>query len=252
MSFRALAICTLALGLTVTVADTATAASCRSESFQGASYTVCSFDLRQTDLRIFWRDTAGTPYRSFSTLSGALAVDGLSLEFAMNGGMFHDDYSPVGLFIEHGKELKPANTRKGPGNFHMKPNGVFYINGNRAGVMETETFLARRPKTQFATQSGPMLVINGRIHPRFFAGSDSLKRRNGVGVSDSRHVHFAISEGAVNFHEFARFFRERLGCANALFLDGSVSGLYARDLNRDDGWHPFGPIIGAVGRRPKG
>jgi uncharacterized protein YigE (DUF2233 family) len=96
-----------------------------------------------------------------------------------------------------------------------------------------------------------MLVINGKIHPRFVGSSDSLKRRNGVGVSDANHVYFAISDGAVNFHSFARFFRDRLGCANALFLDGSISGLYAPELKRDDGWPPFGPIVGAV-RRPEG
>lgn len=225
------------------------AGPCGPLNFEGANYTVCSFDLRKTDLRIFWQDSAGKPYLGFSTLASSLAADGLSLDFAMNGGMFHDDFSPVGLFIEKGDELKPANTRKGPGNFHLKPNGVFYINGSSAGVMETEAFLARHPKAEFATQSGPMLVTNGKIHPRFVATSDSLKIRNGVGVSDARHVYFAISETGVNFYSFARLFRDKLGCANALFLDGSVSGLYAPALKRDDSWHLFGPIIGAVSRK---
>jgi uncharacterized protein YigE (DUF2233 family) len=94
-----------------------------------------------------------------------------------------------------------------------------------------------------------MLVINGRIHPRFTATSDSLKIRNGVGVRDPRHVFFAISESAVNFYSFARLFRDKLACPNALFLDGSVSGLYAPALKRDDSWHLFGPIIGAVRRK---
>lgn len=226
--------------------------ACRTESFEGARYTVCSFDLRETDLRIFWRDAGGNPYLSFSNLASELAAKGLVLTFAMNGGMFHEDNSPVGLFVENGQQLKPANTRKGPGNFHMKPNGVFYLDGKRAGVMETDAFLKKRPRAKYATQSGPMLVVNGKLHPRFVGSSDSLKRRNGVGVSDAHHVHFAISEGAVNFHSFARFFRDRLGCANALFLDGSISGLYAPELRRDDGWPPFGPIIGAVSRRPEG
>jgi uncharacterized protein YigE (DUF2233 family) len=230
----------------------AAADHCRAESFEGVRFTVCSFDLRETDLRIFWRNGEGKPFLSFSNLAGELAAEGLTLTFAMNGGMFHEDQSPVGLFVEDGKELKPANTRRGPGNFHMKPNGIFYIDGKRAGVMETEAFLAKRPRAKYATQSGPMLVIDGKIHPRFVGSSDSLKRRNGVGVSDAHHVHFAISEGAVNFHTFARFFRDRLRCANALFLDGSISGLYAPELKRDDGWPPFGPIIGAVSRRPEG
>jgi uncharacterized protein YigE (DUF2233 family) len=241
-----------ALGFLILAAAPALADACRTESFEGARYTVCSFDLREKDLRIFWRDAGGNPYLSFSNLAGELAAEGLVLTFAMNGGMFHDDQSPVGLFVENGKELKAANTRRGPGNFHMKPNGIFYIEGKRAGVMETEAFLAKRPRAKYATQSGPMLVINRKIHPRFVGNSDSLKRRNGVGVTDAHHVHFAISEGVVNFHSFARFFRDRLGCANALFLDGSISGLYAPELRRDDGWPPFGPIIGAVSRRSEG
>jgi uncharacterized protein YigE (DUF2233 family) len=249
MRFRLFA--ALALGLLLAaVSPLARAAGpCGPVQFEGAGYTVCSFDLRKTDLRIFWRDRSGKPYLGFSTLASSLAADGLSLDFAMNGGMFHDDYSPVGLFIEKGDELKPANTRKGPGNFHLKPNGVFYIDGSRAGVMETEAFLSKRPKAEFATQSGPMLVTNRRIHPRFVATSDSLKIRNGVGVSDARHVYFAISETGVNFYSFARLFRDKLGCPNALFLDGSVSGLYAPALKRDDSWHLFGPIIGAVRRK---
>lgn len=253
MRFGASVVLALVLALSAEFSAPAAAAGpCRAEKFEGAAYTVCSLDLRKTDLRIFWRDREGKPYLGFSTLAASLAADGLRLDFAMNGGMFQDDFSPVGLFIESGAELKPANTRKGPGNFHLKPNGVFYIDGSRAGVMETEAFLARRPKAAFATQSGPMLVTNGRIHPRFVATSDSLKIRNGVGVSDPRHVHFAISETGVNFHAFARFFRDRLGCPDALFLDGSVSGLYAPGLHRDDSWHFFGPIIGAVSRKSSG
>lgn len=241
------------LGMLVLAAvPPARADACRSVSFEGNRYTVCSFDLREADLRLFWRDADNRPFMSFSNLAGELAAEGLTLTFAMNGGMFQEDFSPVGLYVEDGKQLKAANTRKGPGNFHMKPNGVFYIDGRRAGVMETDAFLKKRPRARYATQSGPMLVINGKIHPRFVGGSDSLKRRNGVGVSDANHVHFAISEGAVNFHSFARFFRDRLGCANALFLDGSISGLYAPEMKRDDGWPPFGPIVGAVTRRPEG
>jgi uncharacterized protein YigE (DUF2233 family) len=236
----------LAFGLTVAAAFPA-AAACRSEAFEGADYTICSFDLRTTDLRLFWRDGGGTPYRSFSNLANDLDASGKALQFAMNGGMFDADYGPVGLFIENGAELKKANTAPGPGNFHMKPNGIFYVDGTDAGVLTTEAFLKLKPPAEFATQSGPMLVIDGKIHQRFIVDSDSLKRRNGVGVSDSHTVHFAISEGAVNFHDFARLFRDKLGCHNALFLDGSVSSLYAADINRTDSWHWLGPIIGVVG-----
>ena len=139
---------------------------------------------------------------------------------------------PVG-FTGTGTRLVHANTRSGYGNFHMKPNGVFYISGDQAAVAETRAFLKQRPRADLATQSGPMLVINGRLHPRFDRHSTSLKARNGVGVRADGKVIFAISQGEVSFDAFARLFRDGLNCPNALFLDGgSASRLYAPSLNR--------------------
>jgi uncharacterized protein YigE (DUF2233 family) len=78
-----------------------------------------------------------------------------------------------------------------------------------------------------------MLVIDGRLHPRFDRASTSLKARNGVGVRADGKVMFAISQGEVSFDAFARLFRDGLNCPNALFLDGgSASSLYAPSLNR--------------------
>ena len=152
----------------------------------------------------------------------------------MNGGMYHKDWSPVGLYVENGQELKRASTANGPGNFHMKPNGVFFATQDRAGVVETGRYLRQKPKAEIATQSGPMLVIDGRIHPKISEEGISRKVRNGVGVRDPHTVIFAISDGLVTFGQFARLFRDALGCNNALFLDGSVSSLYAPALNRAD------------------
>jgi uncharacterized protein YigE (DUF2233 family) len=162
---------------------------------------------------------------------------------------------PVGLFIENGRELTPANTATLIGtpsqipNFYKKPNGVFYIGDRNAGIFETGRFLAAKPKVNFATQSGPMLVIDGAIHPAFIVDSTDRKPRNGVGVSSPNDVHFVISKGWVTFYEFARFFRDSLGCNNALFLDGGIApGLYAPELGRSDapGHGGYGPIIAVV------
>jgi uncharacterized protein YigE (DUF2233 family) len=166
-----------------------------------------------------------------------------------------DDFRPVGLYIENGRELTPANTaaRTGPPNqipnFYKKPNGVFYIGDRKAGILETGRFLAFRPETNFATQSGPMLVIDGAIHPAFIVDSNDRKPRNGVGLSSPTEVHFVITKRWVNFYEFARFFRDGLGCDNALFLDGGVApGLYAPELGRNDppAHGGYGPIIAVV------
>jgi uncharacterized protein YigE (DUF2233 family) len=231
------------------------ATPCRSESFEGADYTVCSFDLTKDDLRLFWKDSEGVPYKTFGTLADALKGQGLTLSFAINGGMYGDDFSPTGLYVEEGAALVAANTTTVPGsgaevpNFYKKPNGVFFVGDGAGGVMQTEAFLAADPAARFATQSGPMLVIDGEIHPAFIEGSTDLKPRDGVGLSSPTQVHFAITEGRVNFYDFARFFRDRLGCPNALFLDGgSAPGIYAPALNRDDapGHGGYGPIIAVV------
>ena len=85
----------------------------------------------------------------------------------MNGGMYKTDNSPLGLFIESTKVLTTLNTRSANGNFYLKPNGVFYITtDNQATICKTENFTIN-PKIKYATQSGPMLVINGQIHPAF-------------------------------------------------------------------------------------
>jgi len=221
---------------------------CRPLTFEDSSYVVCVLDLRRARLKLFWRGADDQAYGSFERLRQAPEAQGLA--FAMNAGMYHQDRSPVGLYVENGHELKRANTANGPGNFHMKPNGVFYVKGDSAGVVETGRYLRQRPAAEIATQSGPMLVIDGKIHPKISDEGASRKRRNGVGVRDSHTVVFAISDGPVSFGAFARLFRDGLGCRNALFLDGSISSLYAPNLGRADAIFPMGPIIGAFERTP--
>lgn len=244
----------LALSL-MAAAWPANAEACRGDEFEGARYTLCEVNPGETEVRVFWRDDKGAPYPVFNALDDDLDSDGFDLVFAMNGGMFGDDYSPIGLYIEKGRELRAVNTTDAPAgvrpvpNFYKKPNGIFYVGPNGAGVIETGRFLDERPAADFATQSGPLLVIDGAIHPAFIVGSSDRKRRNGIGVCSNGAVRLAISEAVVNFHDFARYFRDHLGCQNALFLDGGrASGLYAPELGRNDwpGHGGYGPIIGAV------
>lgn len=224
------------------------AAACAPESFEGADYIVCRVDLRHDDLRLFHSDADGAPYGGFGALRRALAARGLDLVFAMNAGMFHADLEPVGLYIEDGATRTRLSTAEGPGNFHMMPNGVFLVAGGEARVMTTAAFAAAGLEPQFATQSGPMLVIDGALHPRFIPGSEFREYRNGVGVVDPHTVVFAISETRVNFHDFARLFRDGLGAPDALYLDGSISSLYAPDVDRADWFHSLGPVAGVVRR----
>ncbi len=224
--------------------------ACRKLQHLGDSYTVCAFDPATDDIQLFQNDRTGKPYGSFRALENDLRQDRIYVRFAMNGGMYLDDQSPVGLFIENGRELKAINTNKGWGNFHLLPNGIFYLLPGRAGVMESKAFAASGIKPFYATQSGPMLVVDGKLHPSFLADSTSLKTRNGVGVAKDGKVVFAISDGPVRFHDFATLFRDELHCANALFLDGSISSLDIPEWQRRDGLFPLGPIIAVTEMLP--
>jgi uncharacterized protein YigE (DUF2233 family) len=222
----------------------AQAADCRDTTFDGASYTVCEVTLGE-DLRLFHSGPDGA-YGSFRNLNDSLEAQGQTLGFAMNAGMYHRDLSPVGLYIEERDEVSGIVTSDGPGNFGLLPNGVFCI-GVTFRVIESRTFKEDRPDCRFATQSGPMLVIKGDLHPKLLPESDSLYVRNGVGVSeDGSRAVFAISNTPVNFHAFARFFLDELGLPDALYFDGNISRLYAPGLDRHDAGFPMGPIVGTV------
>jgi uncharacterized protein YigE (DUF2233 family) len=197
------------------------------------------------DLRLFHSGPDGA-YGSFRNLNDSLEAQGQTLGFAMNAGMYHRDLSPVGLYIEERDEVSGIVTSDGPGNFGLLPNGVFCI-GETFRVIESRTFKEDRPDCRFATQSGPMLVIKGDLHPKLLPESDSLYVRNGVGVSeDGSRAVFAISNTPVNFHAFARFFLDELGLPDALYFDGNISRLYAPGLDRHDAGFPMGPIVGTV------
>jgi uncharacterized protein YigE (DUF2233 family) len=239
----------LRLAVALIVAPVAVqAADCRDITFEDVSYTICEVAAGE-DLRLFHSGPDGA-YGSFRKVDEALGAEDKALGFAMNAGMYHRDLAPVGLYVEDGVEVSAIVTRDGPGNFGLLPNGVFCI-GETFRVIESRSFKRDRPECRYATQSGPMLVIDGELHPKLLPGSDSTYIRNGVGVSaDGRRAVFAISNDAVNFDSFARLFRDELGLPNALYFDGNISRLYAPQLNRHDGGFPMGPMVGTV--VPKG
>ena len=221
---------------------------CRDVRFREVAYVVCTFDPAKAELRLFHADAlTGEAYGGFDGVSEALWRTHRFLVFAMNAGMYHVDLSPVGLYVENGLERKGIVLSEGYGNFHLLPNGVFAFGDGKAQVREAKAFLASGERPQFATQSGPMLVMDGVLHPRFLPDSDSLKIRNGVGVSpDGQTAWFVISDRAVNFHRFARFFRDGLGARDALYFDGSISRLSVPGQGRNDFGFPVGPIVGLV------
>lgn len=236
-----------ALALAAFAALPARAVTCETSVYEGNRYTLCKVFPAKEELRTFLSTPDGTPWGQFTALDTALHQEGRKLAFAMNAGMYHEDRAPVGYYVERGREQMRVISSAGPGNFGLLPNGILCIRARRADVIETRAFLRDRPECRFATQSGPMLVIDGELHPRFLPDSTSRYVRNGVGTSaDGKSVIFAISENAVSFHEFGSMFRDFLKMPQALFLDGNVSRLWAPGVSRRDLGRTMGPIVGVV------
>jgi uncharacterized protein YigE (DUF2233 family) len=216
---------------------------CQKREFEGQGYAVCRAEIGQ-DLRMFLTGADGEILGSFDRLGEALAKDGRKLVFAMNAGMYHPNRQPVGLFVAQRSRITRLVTRAGPGNFGMLPNGVFCIAENGFSVVESRRFERESPDCLYASQSGPMLVIDNALHPKFLAGSESRRIRNGVGVTkDGRTALFVMSDSAVNFFDFARFFRDVLHLPEALYFDGNISRLYAPEIGRDDFGFQMGPMV---------
>lgn len=228
------------------VSNPAFALDCAPFTFKDVAATVCRVDLYTHRLRMFLDDEKGRPLKYFSGVNRLLQPRDERLAFAMNAGMYHNDFSPVGLLVIDGKERQPVNLANDTGNFFLKPNGVFLVSDTGARIVESSRYPALAENVQIATQSGPLLVLDGALHPAFREGSTSRYVRNGVGVLSSHEVVFAISEQPVTFHEFAMLFRNCLGCKDALFLDATVSSLYSETLGRRDVRASLGPIIGIV------
>lgn len=234
------------------VGHVAQALEFKSLTHEGKRYTICRVDLQTDKLHLFLRDNSGQYFKSFERIDQVLAARGQRLVFGMNAGMYRPDSSPEGLFVTGGIQLAPLNLQDKPDlNFYMKPNGVFLLTASGARVMESSQVAALAEKIELATQSGPLLVIDGKIHPRFNPQGTSALFRNGVGVAGPHDVLFAISEEPVIFYQFATFFRDALKCPNALFLDGTVSSLHSTELKRSDKKIDLGPIIGVLGPLPQ-
>jgi uncharacterized protein YigE (DUF2233 family) len=193
-------------------------------------YRVVTLDLRSDTLDLYWLDANGVAYGSIDALRRAGEANGETLAFASNAGIYDRSERPLGLTIARGRTLRPLNTTKprgGSGNFGLQPNGVFYVDQQgRAGVVRTDAWRSLGIAARIATQSGPMLVVDGEINPAFVEGSDSRKWRSGVCAPAPDKPVFAVSIAPVTFHAFARLFRDTLGCRDALFLDGTLSQIY--------------------------
>lgn len=205
-----------------------------------------TFTASPRQIELFWLDASGKPFRQFSVLQAALETQGRNTRFIMNAGIFEEGGIPAGLVVIEGKCLRPLNTADGNGNFYLKPNGVFYVESDIAHVVSTPEYTARKPSPRIATQSGPLLLQKGRIHPVFRPSSLHRLHRNGVGIKKDGSVLFVITEFGQphfpNLYEFADFFRSQ-GCDDALFLDGDLSQMVVDPKTALSPGNQFGAIF---------
>lgn len=218
-------------------------------------YSVCRVDASalasdRYSLQLFWQSSNDQPLLTFDTLLSTLP-ETETVNFAMNAGMYNENYAPIGYTVIEGKEVKSLNLKEGGGNFHLLPNGVMWW--DKAGhVQITESHALDEQinngnaQPWYATQSGPMLVINDEIHPQFNPDSTSIKLRNGAGICGDGSIKFVNTDVPVTFYQFATLFKDELGCSNALFLDGGIaSALYAPTIDKQDK-KEMGVMIGLV------
>ncbi len=177
------------------------------------------------NLQFYWKNDSNENFKSIINLKNWLAKKNKSLVFAMNGGMYKQDNSPQGLYIENGNTLSALDITNGNGNFYLKPNGIFYLTKTDSAVICKSTDFINDRNIKMATQSGPMLVIDGKIHPKFVKNSTNVNIRNGIGILSENRIIFAMSKNDINFYDFADYFK-KMGCTNALYLDGYVSRTY--------------------------
>ena len=196
-------------------------------------YDVISVNPVHDQIVLYWRNpTTGTGFRTVRTLKAWLETQQDSVIAITNAGIYEPTLVPTGLYIEEGHLQSPLNLKDGYGNFYLKPNGIFFISADRVGVIDASKFGQLKDSILYAIQSGPLLLTDGQIHPAFMPDSRNCRLRSGIGVTRNGIVHIAITNGAVNFNDFATFFRDELGAHNALYLDGAISTLYAPQLNR--------------------
>jgi uncharacterized protein YigE (DUF2233 family) len=189
-------------------------------------FVVYIVNPKEQNVSLYYKNEKGVNFGSLKNIKTFLDKKNKSLLFAMNGGMYKKDKSPQGLFIEKSIQKTPIDTTSAIGNFYLKPNGIFYLTtANDAYICKTEDFKTNK-NIKYATQSGPMLVVDGLIHKAFNKNSTNLNIRNGVGVLPNNQLLFVMSKKEINFYEFADYFKNK-GCKNALYLDGFVSRAYS-------------------------
>lgn len=217
--------------------------------YAGVEYRI--FIAAPQQVRLLWRNAQGENYANLRSAGKALEAVGETPLMLMNAGIYTQDYQPAGLWIEQGQELRPLNRREGSGNFHIQPNGVLWFDEQAAGIMTSADWQQQSPKVRYALQSGPMMLMNGKINSRFIKGLSSPHKRNAACISQSGELYFIITTAVAQGSEWPSFYQMSeamlsFGCEQALYLDGTISHYYATGQSHWFHWRPFVGMIAIV------
>jgi uncharacterized protein YigE (DUF2233 family) len=199
-----------------------------------------------SNIQLCWKNDKGEKLISLDNLKKHIEKKGKKLLFATNAGIYLEDNSPQGLYIENSMELRPLDKKKkvSNANFYMQPNGVFSLTRTGGKIVTTDKHIDDNAQTLYATQSGPMLVINGKVNNTFRKGSPNNGYiRSGVGINAKGQIIFAISNTGCNFYDFATLFKNVLNCNNALYMDGAICRSYIPAIKRYQLGGNFGAMI---------
>lgn len=219
--------------------------SCKENETFKKDFVFYELNPEKEKVEFFWKDDSGKILKNFENLKSFVESRNHNLIFAMNGGMFEVDHTPKGLYIENYKALKDIDTLSGSGNFYLNPNGIFYLTNNRKAYITKTRNFKKSKEIKFATQSGPLLLINGKINIIFQKESKNINIRNGVGMKKNGEVVFAMSKKKISFYNFAKFFQDS-GCTEALYLDSFVSRTYYPSKKITSKDENFGVMIAVI------
>ena len=183
-------------------------------------------DHKKDVVQLVWKNDSGYIYGNPDALKTELMSKRRAVRFIMNCGMYTEDRTPVGLFIEKGKKhssIKKCNNSRA--NFCLQPQGIFYITEKGSvGISTLSDF--KESQVKYAIQAAPMVVVNGKLNASLSVGRTIV--RNGAGIRKDGKVVFAISKWGVSFHELGKFFIDQ-GCLQAIYFDGNVSKALLED-----------------------
>ena len=131
---------------------------------------------------------------------------------AINGGFFDHNFRPLGLRIGHQQQHNPLK--------RISWWGIFYVKHNKPRIDSVREY-ANDKGVDFAVQSGPRLLVNGKI----LSLKTGYAERSALGITHDGHVIIAVTNNfPMTTTDLAQMMKRfPLNCTDALNLDGGSS-----------------------------